>query len=100
MSSMLMVPDGFALNLEAVALRLCAPFCCTTAGLEDPATCVPPKLLTVDPSFCAVESGQFKRGGLHEQTCLLPPSRNSSEGATQVLKFKSFMFFFFFFFFF
>ncbi|KAF4532161.1 hypothetical protein B566_EDAN002222 [Ephemera danica] len=87
LSGMMMVPDGFALNLEAVALRLCAPFCRTTDGLDDPSNNVHPKLLTVDPSFCAVESGPYKRGGLDQQTCLLPSTtRDASEEATQEIK--------------
>jgi hypothetical protein len=68
-TGMMVIPDGFALNLEAVTLRLCAPFCSPPADHD-----IHPRLLTVDPSFCAVESGPFCRGGLHQQTCLLPPA--------------------------
>lgn len=79
---MMVAPDGFALNLEAVALRLCAPFCRPPAVLENSETKVHPKLLSVDPSFCVVETGPFVRGGLHKLTCLLPAP--SEEAAAQV----------------
>lgn len=80
LTGMMTVPDGFALNLEAVALRLCAPFCSPPEGQE-----VHPKLLTVDPSFCAVESGPFSRGGLHQQTCMLPPPNDDQEKVVKCL---------------
>ncbi|XP_060803282.1 ubiquitin conjugation factor E4 A isoform X1 [Amyelois transitella] len=62
------VSDGFMLNLGAVLLQLCQPFC-TTA--DDP------KSLKIDPTYPAVTpeecpSKSVHLDCLHSETCLLP----------------------------
>ncbi|XP_063221072.1 ubiquitin conjugation factor E4 A [Bacillus rossius redtenbacheri] len=50
------VSEGFMLNLSAVLLRLCRPFCSD-----------PEKYLRIDPTYCSVEEH-----GLASETCLIP----------------------------
>jgi len=65
------VSDGFMLNLGAVLLRLCQPFCSDTAD---------PKLLRIDPTYCAAKvdgDAQILSKGVHmknlaSETCLIP----------------------------
>ncbi|CAH2229401.1 jg14860 [Pararge aegeria aegeria] len=71
------VSDGFMLNLGAVLLQLCQPFC-TMAN--------DPKSLKIDPTYgavlpeeCAAKSVHLDC--LHTETCLLP-ARESEDGQT------------------
>ncbi|XP_052753244.1 ubiquitin conjugation factor E4 A [Galleria mellonella] len=69
------VSDGFMLNLGAVLLQLCQPFCTTP---EDP------KCLKIDPTYGAVlpEESLAKSvhlDCLHSETCLLP-AREGDDG--------------------
>ncbi|XP_059482914.1 ubiquitin conjugation factor E4 A [Neocloeon triangulifer] len=84
------ISDGFALNLELLVLRLCEPFC-------NPPNCADehsfnPKILTIDPSFCAVESGQFCRAKLFDDTCLMPAELDAEGNKIKRVHSKSFTF--------
>ncbi|CAG5046070.1 unnamed protein product [Parnassius apollo] len=73
------VSDGFMLNLGAVLLQLCQPFCTTP---DDP------KSLKIDPTYGAVppeecEAKSVHLDCLHSETCLLPPRENEE---TQPIK--------------
>jgi hypothetical protein len=68
------ISDGFALNLELLVLRLCEPFCKPPNSGDD--NSLNPKILTIDPSYCAVDSGPFCRAKWHEETCLMPIDEN------------------------
>ncbi|XP_049873401.1 ubiquitin conjugation factor E4 A [Pectinophora gossypiella] len=62
------VSDGFMLNLGAVLLQLCQPFC-TTA--DDPKSLkIDPTYGAVTPEECAAKSVHLDC--LHNETCLLP----------------------------
>lgn len=68
------VSDGFMLNLGAVLLQLCMPFC---ASPDDP------KLLKIDPTYGAVPpeecaSKSVHLDSLHNETCLLPPREDEN----------------------
>ncbi|KAJ8722101.1 hypothetical protein PYW08_004503 [Mythimna loreyi] len=63
------VSDGFMLNLGAVLLHLCQPFC---TSADDP------KALKIDPTYGAVLPQECTGKSvhldcLHNETCLLPP---------------------------
>lgn len=45
------VSDGFMLNLSAVLLNLCKPFCSTSTFSIESLSSINPKMLKVDPSF-------------------------------------------------
>jgi len=68
------ISDGFALNLELLVLRLCEPFCNPPPKGDESA--MNPKILTIDPTYTAVESGPFCRAKWHEETCLMPLDEN------------------------
>ncbi|XP_013398421.1 ubiquitin conjugation factor E4 A [Lingula anatina] len=67
--------DGFFINLCAVLLRLCKPFCAAQS----------PKLLKIQLSYCAVEMKTVEEGrernmhlkGLNKETSLIPPPEGS-----------------------
>ncbi|KPI94382.1 Ubiquitin conjugation factor E4 A [Papilio xuthus] len=68
------VSDGFMLNLGAVLLQLCQPFCSTP---DDP------KSLKIDPTYGAVppeecEAKSVHLDCLHNETCLLPPREDEN----------------------
>ncbi|CAG9561890.1 unnamed protein product [Danaus chrysippus] len=68
------VSDGFMLNLGAVLLHLCQPFCNTA---DDP------KALKIDPTYGAVSPEEAPSKSvhlsLHSETCLLP-AREADDG--------------------
>lgn len=69
------VSDGFMLNLGAVLLQLCQPFC---TSFDDP------KAFKIDPTYGAVlpEDAVAKSvhlDCLHSETCLLPPQVNDDD---------------------
>jgi ubiquitin conjugation factor E4 A len=68
------ISDGFALNLELLVLRLCEPFC-NPPNIEDESA-MNPKILSIDPSYTAVDSGPYCRAKWHEETCLMPQDEN------------------------
>ncbi|CAH2096167.1 unnamed protein product [Euphydryas editha] len=73
--TMTCVPDAFMLNLGAVLLQLCQPFCTKP---DDP------KSLKIDPTYGAVppeecEAKSVHLDCLHSETCLLP-ARESEDG--------------------
>lgn len=62
------VSDGFMLNMGAVLMKFCMPFC-------EPAHQA--KLLKVDPTYCAVTEAECEAKGVHltnlqQETCLVP----------------------------
>ncbi|XP_023937191.2 ubiquitin conjugation factor E4 A [Bicyclus anynana] len=76
-STLTCVSDGFMLNLGAVLLQLCQPFC---SNADDP------KSLKIDPTYgavlpeeCAAKSVHLDC--LHSETCLLP-TREADDGQT------------------
>ncbi|CAB3221992.1 unnamed protein product [Arctia plantaginis] len=71
------VSDGFMLNLGAVLLQLCQPFC---TSADDP------KALKIDPTYCAVPPEECEAKSVHldclyNETCLLPPRTNENDQA-------------------
>ena len=69
------VSDGFMVNLGAVLLQLCRPFC----SLEDPKSF--DRLIKIDPTFCAAM--QVKENGVHvadlnKETCLITQENRPS----------------------
>ncbi|XP_059052827.1 ubiquitin conjugation factor E4 A [Achroia grisella] len=75
--SLTCVSDGFMLNLGAVLLQLCQPFCTSP---EDP------KSLKIDPTYGAVLPAESAAKSvhldcLHNETCLLP-AREGADGQT------------------
>ncbi|XP_075977885.1 ubiquitination factor E4A [Anticarsia gemmatalis] len=69
------VSDGFMLNLGAVLLHLCQPFCTTS---DDP------RALKIDPTYGAVlpeecEAKSVHLDCLHSETCLLPARTNEDD---------------------
>ncbi|GBP03297.1 Ubiquitin conjugation factor E4 A [Eumeta japonica] len=76
-TALTLVSDGFMLNLGAVLLQLCQPFCTTHNDL---------KSLKIDPTYGAVLPEECPAKSvhldcLHNETCLLP-AREDSEGHT------------------
>ncbi|CAG4971899.1 unnamed protein product [Colias eurytheme] len=76
-ASLQCVSDGFMLNLGAVLLQLCQPFC-TSAN--------DPKSLKIDPTYAAVPTEECAAKAihldcLHTETCLLP-AREGEDGQT------------------
>ncbi|XP_045772732.1 ubiquitin conjugation factor E4 A [Maniola jurtina] len=76
-ASLSCVSDGFMLNLGAVLLQLCQPFC---ASADDP------KALKIDPTYGAVLPEECAAKSVHldclySETCLLP-ARESEDGQT------------------
>lgn len=68
------VSDGFMLNLGAVLLQLCQPFCLSP---DDP------KALKIDPTYGAVPPEECKSKSvhltcLHNETCLLPAQEDEN----------------------
>lgn len=67
------ISDGFALNLCSVLIRLCEPFMKSANN---------PKLLKIDPTYCAVESAadfdskKVHLKNVHSETCLIPVEEN------------------------
>jgi ubiquitin conjugation factor E4 A len=82
------VSDGFMLNLGCVLLRLCQPFC------ADPTE---PKLLLVDPTYCAVEvtgDAEMRARGVHmkklaSETCLIPAAEGTPRPTSETYGFVS-----------
>ncbi|XP_045448284.1 ubiquitin conjugation factor E4 A [Melitaea cinxia] len=73
--SMTCVSDGFMLNLGAVLLHLCQPFCTKP---DDPKSLkIDPTYGAVPPEECAAKSVHLDC--LHNETCLLP-ARESEDG--------------------
>ncbi|XP_068633346.1 ubiquitin conjugation factor E4 A isoform X2 [Battus philenor] len=69
------VSDGFMLNLGAVLLQLCQPFCATPDDT---------KSLKIDPTYGAVlpeecETKSVHLDCLYNETCLLPPRENEND---------------------
>lgn len=58
------VSDGFAMNLAAVLLQLCRPFC----SLQDAKA--HDRLVKVDPTFSIRTEGPVRLRDLHKETCL------------------------------
>lgn len=83
--------DGFALNLEAVLLKLSKPF-------SEPYS---PKLLKVLPAYCASEAnseeeanGLFKHiKGMSKETCLVPRPEGGAGPASEAFNFPTECFF-------
>ncbi|CAK1551101.1 unnamed protein product [Leptosia nina] len=76
-ASLQCVSDGFMLNLGAVLLQLCQPFCKTAND---------PKSLKIDPTYGAVPPEECAAKSvhldcLHNETCLLP-ARETEDGQT------------------
>ncbi|XP_045536745.1 ubiquitin conjugation factor E4 A [Papilio machaon] len=68
------VSDGFMLNLGAVLLQLCQPFCSTP---DDPKSLkIDPTYGAVPPEECAAKSVHLDC--LHSETCLLPPREDEN----------------------
>ncbi|XP_041979674.1 ubiquitin conjugation factor E4 A [Aricia agestis] len=68
------VSDGFMLNLGAVLLQLCQPFC---SHPDDP------KALKIDPTYCAVSPEEATAKSVHltclyDETCLLPAKEDEN----------------------
>jgi ubiquitin conjugation factor E4 A len=82
------VSDGFMLNLGAVLLHLCQPFCSDTADS---------KLLRIDPTYCAAKvdgDTEVRSKGVHMkklslETCLIPPPEDASRPVAETYGFVS-----------
>lgn len=80
------VSDGFMLNLGAVLLQLCQPFCSNTAD---------PKLLRIDPTYCAAKvlgDTEICLKGVHMkklalETCLIPAQEDTSRPSSETYGF-------------
>ncbi|XP_028165916.1 ubiquitin conjugation factor E4 A [Ostrinia nubilalis] len=74
-ATMSCVSDGFMLNLGAVLLQLCQPFC---VSADDPKSLkIDPTYGAVPPEECAAKSVHLDC--LHSETCLLP-AREGEDG--------------------
>ena len=82
------VSDGFMLNLSAVLLHLCQPFCSDKEYL---------KLLRIDPTYCAVKLNseeEVRVKGVHmkdlaNETCLIPASEDTPRPTSETYGFVS-----------
>lgn len=82
------VSDGFMLNLCAVLLHLCQPFCSNTADS---------KLLRIDPTYCAAKvdgDTEIRSKGVHmkklaSETCLIPAPEDTSRPLSETYGFVS-----------
>jgi ubiquitin conjugation factor E4 A len=80
------VSDGFMLNLGAVLLRLCQPFCSDTADS---------KLLRIDPTYCAAKvdgDDEVCLKGVHmkklaSETCLIPAPEDAPRPLSETFSF-------------
>ncbi|KAG7308621.1 hypothetical protein JYU34_005843 [Plutella xylostella] len=83
------VSDGFMMNLGAVLLQLCQPFCTTPND---------PKALKIDPTYGAVPPEECAAKSvhldcLHSETCLLPPREHAPRPAADTYSFVTECFF-------
>ncbi|XP_065347962.1 ubiquitin conjugation factor E4 A [Cloeon dipterum] len=84
------ISDGFALNLEFLVLRLCEPFCKVPSNSQEDT--FNNKILAIDPTFCAVESGPFCRAKWFEETCLMPVDTDAEGNKIKRVHSKNFNF--------